>query len=50
MHLCVSLAASLTAVANPIINDGRISYCFESSNSTSHSVVYMVTAREIKSC
>lgn len=50
MHLCVPLAASLAAVANPIINDCWISYCFVFSNSTSHSVVYMVTTREIESC
>lgn len=48
MCLCLSLAASLAAVANPIINDCRISYCFASSNSAPRSAVYIVTTEKQK--
>lgn len=48
MCLCLSLAASLAAVANPIINDCWISYCFASSNSAPHSAVYVVTTEKQK--
>lgn len=40
-------AGSLGAAANPIISDCWISHHFMSSNSKSHSVVQMVTTREI---
>lgn len=50
VNVCIYVsvsAASLAAIANPVINDNWISHCFLSSNPVSHSVVQMVTVKEI---